>query len=103
MKAITLVLFVATLSFGQDNKGTSKAPEVPKDVVARYFKAAAQQAQSQVILDRAQKDFETKTQLVQQVVLEMTKVCGEKYQPNLSAQGDPECIVKPKAAEPAKK
>jgi hypothetical protein len=103
MKVLAVLLFIATLSFAQEKKEAPKAPELPKEIVARYFKAAAQQAQAQIMLDRAQKEFDTKSQMIQQLVGEMAKQCGDQYQPNLNAQGDPECVVKPKAAEPVKK
>jgi hypothetical protein len=103
MKRVFAVFLFATLSFAEDKKPVVKTPEISKDLMIRYYKAAAQQAQAQVVLDRAQKDFDAKSQTIQSLVVDITKECGDGFQPTLNGQGDLSCIEKPKPAEPVKK
>ena len=63
-------------------------PAIPDAHRAFYFKAQLQFSQAQQALQQAQ-------QKLQEAVSGLTKDCGEKYRPQMDAQGDPVCVAEP--------
>jgi hypothetical protein len=95
------------------------APVVPDALKYRLLKAKAAAADAQLELEHSKvyRDFYGSAELQKSQALgnafslavqELQKVCGTDYQISMSAQGDPECVARPKvpltpAVKPAKK
>jgi hypothetical protein len=94
-------------------------PIVPDALKYRLLKAKAAAADAQLELEHSKvyRDFYGSAELQKSqalgnafslVVQELQKACGTEYQISMSAQGDPECVARPKAPQqpavkPAKK
>jgi hypothetical protein len=80
-----------------------KAPVIDTMLVARFFKAQSQLLQAQEAVQAANQKFQAQSKSYQDVIAELTKVCGDDYQPTPLAtgqsdpkNGDPVCTPKPK-------
>jgi hypothetical protein len=89
----------------------SAAPVVPDALKYRILKAKAAAADAQLELEHSKvyRDFygsaeQQKSQALGNafslIVQELQKFCGTDYQISMSAQGDPECVARPKAPQP---
>jgi hypothetical protein len=87
------------------------APVVPDALKYRLLKAKAAAADAQLELEHSKvyRDFYGSAELQKSQALgntfsltvqELQKVCGTEYQISMSAQGDPECVARPKAPQP---
>src|SRR5580698_2304768 len=77
------------------------APVVSLELKEKIFKALAQLGQAQQAATQATENLQSKTKAWQDAVVELGKVCGDKFTAQLDqGSGDPICVAKP--AEPAK-
>jgi hypothetical protein len=90
------------------------APVVPDALKYRLLKAKAAAADAQLELEHSKvyRDFYGSAELQKSQALgnafslavqELQEICGVEYQISMSAQGDPECIARPKAPTLQKK
>lgn len=70
----------------------SKPPVISDALKAKFFKAQLALQNAQSAFQKAQQDSITAAQ-------EITKACGDGFQPQMDAQGDPACVAKPKPAK----
>ena len=88
MKLAALVLLAGTLVMAQD-----KPPIISAEHRGDLFKAQLALLQAQAAEQAAKTKMDA-------IIAELTKDCGDKYQPQMDPQsGDPVCVAKP---EPAK-
>jgi len=75
-----------------------KAPILPDALVSRFWKSQAQvQTAAQAYQQTPQyKDFETKQAEFGEVVKELQAACGNGFQAQMDAKGDPVCASVPK-------
>ena len=72
-----------------------KPPVLTDAQKAAFFKAQAQTLQAGAEAQRAQQVAQQKAAALQAVIAEVSKACGDKYQPSLDNTGDLVCVVKP--------
>jgi hypothetical protein len=83
-------------------------PTISDAVKARFFKAQAQMIDANARLQQSKEyqDAQTKQKSFSDAVQELTKACGNGFNPEWDAMGDPICVIAPKPAAapiPAKK
>jgi hypothetical protein len=89
-------------------------PVVPDALKYRLLKAKAAAADAQLELEHSKvyRDFYGSAELQKSqalgnafslIVQELQEICGVEYQISMSAQGDPECVARPKAPTPQKR
>lgn len=82
---------------------TSKAPPAITDALKlRFFKAQSEFIQASDAVKAATQNAQQKQVLMQEVITEIGKVCGDGFVPDMNPAGDPSCAAKPSAPEPKK-
>jgi len=93
MKIAILTLMLATASA----QTAPKPPSIPLELSYKFAKAHAATSDARLAVDAAQKLVDARNQAEGQIVQELVKTCGEKFQPQIDGNGDPVCVPKPEA------
>ena len=72
----------------------TKPPTISLELTAKFFKIQARQLQAQVDVGNANGVLGQRSAELQGVVAEVNKACGDKFEPNVSPDGDLSCVVK---------
>ena len=87
MKRIAIAIF-AGMTLAALLAAEATPPVITDAHKAAFFK-------QQLALERATEAFQLAQQVLATVRADMTKDCGDKFQPQLDASGDPVCAAKP--------
>ena len=80
-----------------------KAPVVSDAIKLAFFKAEFEFTQANEQAQAATQAAREKQAALQVVVKQLSGVCGDKFEPQLSSSRDPECIPKPEVKKSADK
>ena len=85
------LILIGSYSFGQ-TVTKKKTPSVSLENQVKYFKARSNQIEAQLVLEHAQKQLDDSNSILQTLIPQLSKDCGEGFVLQLTPEKDLVCV-----------